>query len=144
MDEKNFTLAEKWFRKAVELRSDFRSALFNLALLLSEARRPKDALPFLKQLRQCYENILRYESNNVQALHNLCVVHVERGLMEEAEACLEKASALAPSEQYVTQHLDIVRARRLQMLKKASQSKKITSANSDAKQNINKSPNLQT
>ncbi|GFV37742.1 protein O-mannosyl-transferase Tmtc3 [Trichonephila clavipes] len=172
MDEKNFTLAEKWFRKAVELRSDFRSALFNLALLLSEARRPKDALPFLKQLRQyhpdhvkglillgdiyinsikdldaaqeCYESILRYESNNVQALHNLCVVHVERGLMEEAEACLEKASALAPSEQYVTQHLDIVRARRLQMLKKASQNKKITSANSDAKENNNKTQNLQT
>ncbi|GFQ73481.1 protein O-mannosyl-transferase Tmtc3 [Trichonephila clavata] len=172
MDEKNFTLAEKWFRKAVELKSDFRSALFNLALLLSEARRPKDALPFLKQLRQyhpdhvkglillgdiyinnikdldaaqeCYESILRYESNNVQALHNLCVVHVERGFMEEAEACLEKASALAPSEQYVTQHLDIVRARRLQMLKKAAQSTKITSTNSDSKENQYKSPNLQT
>ncbi|GFT82339.1 protein O-mannosyl-transferase TMTC3 [Nephila pilipes] len=52
MDEKNFTLAEKWFRKAVELRSDFRSALFNLALLLSEARRPNDALPYLMQLRE--------------------------------------------------------------------------------------------
>ncbi|GFU35013.1 protein O-mannosyl-transferase Tmtc3, partial [Nephila pilipes] len=52
MDEKNFTLAEKWFRKAVEIRSDFRSALFNLALLLSEARRPNDALPYLMQLRE--------------------------------------------------------------------------------------------
>ncbi|CAL1282072.1 unnamed protein product [Larinioides sclopetarius] len=165
MDEKNFTLAEKWFRKAVELRSDFRSALFNLALLLSEARRPKDALPFLQQLREyhpdhvkglillgdiyinsikdldaaqeCYESILRYEPGNVQALHNLCVVHVERGLMEEAEVCLEKASALAPNEHYVTQHLDIVRTRRQQMLKRTSKM-----ATENIASNVNKDSTL--
>ncbi|XP_035226369.1 protein O-mannosyl-transferase Tmtc3-like isoform X2 [Stegodyphus dumicola] len=146
MDDKNLTLAEKWFRRAVELKADFRSALFNLALLLSEARRPLEALPFLQQLRkhhpdhvkglillgdiyinavkdldaaqECYKSILVQEPNNVQALHNLCVVHVERGLMAEAESCLEKASALAPNEYYVTQHLEIVRSRRLQILKR--------------------------
>ncbi|XP_054720816.1 protein O-mannosyl-transferase Tmtc3-like [Uloborus diversus] len=137
MDEKNYTLAEKWFRKAVELKRDFRSALFNLALLLSEAQKPEEALPFLQQLnkyhpdhvkglilmgdiyintiknldeaQRCYENILEQDPHNVQALHNLCVVHVERGLMEEAENCLQRTSQLAPKEHYVKQHLDIVR-----------------------------------
>ncbi|GFX90634.1 protein O-mannosyl-transferase Tmtc3 [Trichonephila clavipes] len=50
MDEKNITLAEKWFQKAVQIREDFRSALFNLALLLSEAGRPLEAIPFLHRL----------------------------------------------------------------------------------------------
>lgn len=36
----------------LQMRSDFRSALFNLALLLSEAKRPNDALPFLQKLRE--------------------------------------------------------------------------------------------
>ncbi|GFU23086.1 protein O-mannosyl-transferase Tmtc3, partial [Nephila pilipes] len=97
----------------------------------------------LDAAQECYESILRYESNNVQALHNLCVVHVERGLMEKAEACLEKASALAPTEQYVSQHLDIVRARRLQMLKKrslTSQSRRIGAANDVLKESHDKSP----
>ncbi|XP_054711432.1 protein O-mannosyl-transferase Tmtc3-like [Uloborus diversus] len=140
MDEKNFTLAEKWFQKAVQIREDFRSALFNLALLLSEAGRPMEAVPFLHRLlryhpdhvkglillgdiyinsirdldaaQKCYENILSQEPENVQALHNLCVVYVERGHLQEAETCLERASALAPHERYVNDHLEIVRARR--------------------------------
>ncbi|GFR32178.1 protein O-mannosyl-transferase Tmtc3 [Trichonephila clavata] len=140
MDEKNITLAEKWFQKAVQIREDFRSALFNLALLLSEAGRPMEAIPFLHRLlrhhpdhvkglillgdiyintirdldaaQECYENILRQEPQNVQALHNLCVVHVERGVLKEAEECLERASAMAPNERYIIDHLEIVRQRR--------------------------------
>ena len=36
MDNKDIEAAEHWFKKAVEVMPDFRSALFNLALLLSE------------------------------------------------------------------------------------------------------------
>ena len=36
MDNKDVVAAEHWFKKAVEVMPDFRSALFNLALLLSE------------------------------------------------------------------------------------------------------------
>ncbi|CAG0917867.1 unnamed protein product [Notodromas monacha] len=50
MDDGDVASAEAWFRKAVDVREDFRSALFNLALLLSEARRPLEAVPFLNQL----------------------------------------------------------------------------------------------
>ena len=36
--------------QAVELKEDFRSALFNLALLLTDDGRPLEAAPFLNQL----------------------------------------------------------------------------------------------
>ena len=44
----------------------------------------------------------------MQGQHNLCVVHVERGELEEGKECLELALALAPGEQYIRNHLDIV------------------------------------
>lgn len=36
--------------QAIELKEDFRSALFNLALLLTDDQRPLEAAPFLNQL----------------------------------------------------------------------------------------------
>lgn len=140
MDEGDAECAERWFRAAVHLKPDFRSALFNLALLLADRRRPLEAAPFLKQLvrhhpdhvkalvllgdiyinsvkdldaaESCYRRILELEAENVQALHNLCVVAVERGELATAETCLERAAALAPHEHYIQRHLAVVRARR--------------------------------
>ncbi|CAG0896108.1 unnamed protein product [Cyprideis torosa] len=137
MDSGNITKAEQWFRLAVEKKEDFRSALFNLALLLSEAHRPFEAVPFLNQLlkfhpdhlkalillgdvfinhmkdldaaEKCYERILTLDPNHVQGLHNLCVVYVERGELERAEPCFSRAHLLAPSEGYILKHLEIVR-----------------------------------
>lgn len=48
----------------------------------------------------------------MQALHNLCVVAVERGKLAAAEECLARAAALAPHEHYIQRHLAVVRARR--------------------------------
>ncbi|XP_023239347.1 transmembrane and TPR repeat-containing protein CG4050-like [Centruroides sculpturatus] len=148
MDNRDVSEAEKCFRKAIELRDDFRSALFNLALLLSDAHRPFEAVPVLKQLlknhpdhvkglillgdiyinhvrnldaaKQCYEDILSLEPSNIQALHNLCVVYVERGLLLEAESCLKKAVSIAPHEEYVQRHLKIVKDRLKQQEDKQS------------------------
>lgn len=50
MDDKNIEEAENWFRLAVHLKHDFRSALFNLALLLADDHRPLEAASFLNQL----------------------------------------------------------------------------------------------
>ncbi|XP_068627864.1 protein O-mannosyl-transferase Tmtc3 [Battus philenor] len=139
MDEGDAECAERWFRAAVHLKPDFRSALFNLALLLADRRRPLEAAPFLKQLvrhhpdhvkalvllgdiyinsvkdldaaESCYRRILELEPDNVQALHNLCVVAVERGKLAVAEECLTRAAALAPHEHYIQRHLAVVRAR---------------------------------
>lgn len=44
-------------------------------------------------------------------MHNLCVVHVERGKLLEAQSCLEQAHSLAPEEDYIIKHLNIVRNR---------------------------------
>ncbi|KAG8188762.1 hypothetical protein JTE90_012233 [Oedothorax gibbosus] len=140
MDDKKIVAAENWFKKAVELKKNFRSALFNLALLLSDDHRPLEAVPFLKQLlkhhpdhikgltllgdvyinhlkdlnaaQKCYERILSLDPSNVQATHNLCVVWVESGLLAQAESCLLRAVSLAPGEEYLLRHLAIVQARR--------------------------------
>ncbi|XP_077528766.1 protein O-mannosyl-transferase Tmtc3-like isoform X2 [Haemaphysalis longicornis] len=139
MDDKKVEDAERWFHSAIQAKADFRSALFNLALLLTDSDRPLEAVPHLQRLlqshpdhikglillgdiyinhmkdldkaQQCYERILSLEPLHVQALHNLCVVQVERGALFEAEACLLKALKLAPAESYVAKHLAIVRNR---------------------------------
>ncbi|XP_057659425.1 protein O-mannosyl-transferase Tmtc3-like [Diorhabda carinulata] len=139
MDDKNIEEAENWFRRAVHLKADFRSALFNLALLLADDQRPLEAAPFLNQLvkyhpdhvkglillgdiyinnikdldaaENCYRRILELEPDNIQGLHNLCVVHVERGKLLEAQSCLQEAHKLAPGEDYVLRHLQIVQNR---------------------------------
>ncbi|KAF5297988.1 hypothetical protein FQA39_LY11863 [Lamprigera yunnana] len=139
MDDKNIEEAEHWFRRAVHLKADFRSALFNLALLLADDHRPLEAAPFLNQLvkyhsdhikglillgdiyinnikdldaaENCYKRILELDPVNIQGLHNLCVVYVERGKLLEAETCLEQTHKLAPGEDYVLRHLQIVKNR---------------------------------
>ena len=136
MDAKDLAAAEQWFRKAVHVKPDFRSALFNLALLLSESSKPLAAEPVLHQLlehypghvkglillgdlyvnhhgdlaaaEKCYQLILEIEPNNVQAHHNLCVVMVEAGDLDNAKTCLERVANLAPNEGYVNRHLRIV------------------------------------
>ena len=60
---------------------------------------------------QNFLTILQTEPDNVQANHNLCVVYVERGDLYRAEKCLVAAVQLAPHEEYIQQHLQIVRTR---------------------------------
>jgi tetratricopeptide (TPR) repeat protein len=139
MDNKDSTAAEKWFRKAVEVKPDFRSALFNLALLLSETGRSLESAPFLQTLlwhnpdhvkglillgdlyvnhlrdlpaaERCYRHILRVDPDNIQAQHNLCVVMVEAGDLPLARDCLRETLARAPTEEYIAKHLAIVEDR---------------------------------
>ncbi|XP_023716929.1 protein O-mannosyl-transferase Tmtc3 [Cryptotermes secundus] len=139
MDDQDIAGAEHWFRRAIQMKEDFRSALFNLALLLADDHRPLEAAPFLNQLvklhpdhvkglillgdiyinnikdldaaENCYKRILQLDPENIQGLHNLCVVYVERGNLLRAEACLTHAYRLAPNEEYVLRHLNVVRSR---------------------------------
>lgn len=139
MDEGDVPAAEHWFRQAILIKEDFRAALFNLALLLADDHRPLQAAPFLNQLvrfhpdhvkalillgdiyinnikdldaaENCYKRILQLDPDNTQGMHNLCVVYVERGLLKEAEVCLQKAHQMAPHEDYIVRHLKIVQNR---------------------------------
>lgn len=54
---------------------------------------------------------MQLDPTNIQGLHNLCVVMVERGKLGLAAQCLEHAAALAPHQDYVQRHLSIVRTR---------------------------------
>lgn len=117
MDAGKLAEAENWFKQAISLKKDFRSALFNLALLLADQDRPLEAIEPLHQLlehhpghikalillgdiytnhqrdldmaEECYNRILRVDAVHVQARHNLCVVWVEKGLLATAETCLQ-------------------------------------------------------
>ncbi|KAL2719563.1 protein O-mannosyl-transferase Tmtc3-like isoform X1 [Vespula squamosa] len=139
MDDRDTGSAERWFRNAVALKEDFRSALFNLALLLADEQRPLEAVPFLNQLvrfypdhvkglillgdiyinnikdldaaENSYRTILQLDPTNIQGLHNLCVVMVERGKLGLAVQCLEHAAKMAPHQDYVHRHLAVVKAR---------------------------------
>lgn len=135
--------AEEWFTKAVALQSHFRSATFNLALLLSNTDRALEALPHLRRLlfyhpdhlkgltllcdilinqakdmpqaESCYTRILHLDPANIQAKHNLCVVYVELGQLDKAEDCLLQVGQLVPHHHYIDRHLKIVRLRILKM-----------------------------
>lgn len=60
---------------------------------------------------QCYKRILQLDPVNIQGLHNLCVVYVERGKLAKAQECLQHAHQLAPTEDYILRHLQIVQTR---------------------------------
>ncbi|MBZ3878819.1 Transmembrane and TPR repeat-containing protein 3 [Sciurus carolinensis] len=137
MDDKKDTEAEIWMKKAIKLQADFRSALFNLALLYSQTAKELKALPILEELlryypdhikglilkgdilmnqkkdilgaKKCFEKILEMDPSNVQGKHNLCVVYFEEKDLLKAERCLVETLALAPHEEYIQRHLSIVR-----------------------------------
>ncbi|XP_022258196.1 transmembrane and TPR repeat-containing protein CG4050-like [Limulus polyphemus] len=138
LENGNPASAERWFRKAIEMNPSDRSALFNLALLLTKENRHPEALDFLKQLLKhhsshvkgllllgdiyitqmknldeaetCYKKILQVDPNNVQGLHNLCVVYLHRGQLKQAERCFLEALQLAPTADYISHHLRLVRS----------------------------------
>ncbi|GFR06434.1 protein O-mannosyl-transferase Tmtc3 [Trichonephila clavata] len=137
LDSKDFVNAERCFKKALLKKPDSREALFNLALLLSEQHRHKEALSFLEQLlrhhpghinglilladinvnhlknldvaEECYKKVLKIDPVNQKALHNLCVLHFERQDFAMAERCLSHTLSLHPTVPYIRQHLQVVR-----------------------------------
>lgn len=139
MDANEDEAAERWMKKAIRLQPGFRSALFNLALLYSQSKRETDALPVLDELlryhsdhikglilkgdilmnhkkdtqgaKLCFERIVALDPTNVQGKHNLCVVYFEERDLPKAESCLVETLALAPNEEYVKRHLNIVRSK---------------------------------
>ncbi|CAL1294996.1 unnamed protein product [Larinioides sclopetarius] len=137
MQDRDTASAENYFRKALQLRTDFDAALFNLALVLHETRRPLEAVPYLQRLKnrhlkglvllgniyfndlknysaaqQCYELILKKDPNHIPALHNLCAALFQLDQLEAAESCLLRAKKLAPQERYIDHHLKLVQQRR--------------------------------
>ncbi|XP_046581370.1 protein O-mannosyl-transferase TMTC3-like isoform X2 [Haliotis rubra] len=156
MDDKDFIAAEKYFKRALEIRKNFPSGLFNMALMLvNDMNRPADALGYLRTLlqykpdhikglilmgdlnvnfvkdlkaaQQNFEAVLALDPNHVQGSHNLCVVYVEQGDLLKAEKCLVHAHNLAPEEDYIKQHLNIVRGK-IQQIRKQMASQKAQAA----------------
>lgn len=71
---------------------------------------------------QCYKRILQLDPVNVQGLHNLCVVYVERGKLAKAQECMLHVRQLAPTEDYILRHLQIVQTRIAKLMRSAGNS----------------------
>ena len=65
----------------------------------------------LSLAEHCFRQAIAADPMDVQSNHNLCVVFVEKNLLKEAEKCLIHAAKLGPKEEYIKQHLAIVRTR---------------------------------
>jgi protein O-mannosyl-transferase len=72
---------------------------------------------------QCYKRILQLDPVNIQGLHNLCVVYVERGFLMKAYACLHETLRLAPTEEYIQKHLQIIETRLTKLKTQTSSSR---------------------
>lgn len=139
-DFKNFFEAERHYLLALKKDGTSRSSLFNIALLYyNELKRAKESLSFVKTLLKhhpthvkghllagdIYLNSMKntelaedafrraheLEPNNVQALHNLCVVLVTKGDLKAAHKCLTHAMTMAPNDTTIRDHLTIVQQR---------------------------------
>lgn len=153
MDRHNYKSAEKHIKKCLEQEPTFRSALFNLALMLvNNLKKPLEAVGYLDTLLKAYPDhtkgmmllgdinvnvqkdlaaaeknfkaVVDLEPDNIQANHNLCVVMVEKGDLFRAEKCLTKVHNMAPKEQYIINHLNIVRTKLNQAIKARQEQKK--------------------
>lgn len=92
MDDRDVAGAEHWFRQAVQLKEDFRSALFNLALLLADDHRPLEAAPFLNQL-------VKYHPDHVKGLILLGDIYINT--IKDLDAAENVSVHIIPSVMFV-------------------------------------------
>lgn len=85
----NFGLAEKNFRKAVEVRSDNASAWLGLAASL-------DQLGRFDFSDRAYKQLVQLKSNNARVLNNMGYSHLLRGDYQKARSLLNRAQQLDP------------------------------------------------
>ena len=87
--KKNFGLAEKNFRKAVEIRSDNASAWLGLAASL-------DQLGQFSSADVAYEQVVELKPNNARVLNNMGYSNLLRGDYANARRLLNRAQSLDP------------------------------------------------
>ncbi|KAI8479479.1 Protein O-mannosyl-transferase tmtc3 [Branchiostoma belcheri] len=121
MDDKNFTAADQWFRHSIQIKRDLEALPYLDQLLLHFPHHSKglilkgniimNKVKDVEGAKKCFEKILETEPKNIQANHNLCVVYFEQGDLYRAEKCLAQAHELAPHEDYIVNHWNIVRGK---------------------------------
>jgi tetratricopeptide (TPR) repeat protein len=100
----NTDLAEKEYRKAIELNFYSFSAHYNLANLLMDMQRYENAL---KEYKIC----LKLKNDDAMVHNNLGVIYQHKNYLDEAAEEFEKASHLDPANKMFAENLTNVRAR---------------------------------
>lgn len=96
MDDRNTEEAEHFFRRAIHIKQDFRSALFNLALLLADDHRPLEAAPFLNQL-------VKYHPDHVKGLILLGDIYINNLKdIDAAESVSRRHEGWSTSKTFLT------------------------------------------
>jgi tetratricopeptide (TPR) repeat protein len=88
-DQNNLPLAIAFYRKAIEARSDFFEAYFNLGKLYQDQDCLDDAIA-------CYREALQIRPDFYQACYNMGIALYAQGKLEHAMACYQEALALKP------------------------------------------------
>ena len=87
---------------------------------------------------QSFRKVIELEPNNIEAMHNLCVVFVEKGYLLEAEKCLAHVHKVSPNEEYILNHLNLVRAKIKEYMDKQKAAKEGNTAESGQGQDSQK------
>lgn len=90
-DEKDFFSAERYYRKAIELKPDFADAFINLGLLLSKDENCRT------EAEELYRKAIKLQSDYAEAYYNLGVLlSKDENRQTEAEELYRKAIELRP------------------------------------------------
>ncbi|KAL5009556.1 hypothetical protein ScPMuIL_011861 [Solemya velum] len=121
-DDSRLLEADELLKNAVSMRPDYIKGYINRGDIMVRLGRFYVLVMFgpynLKNIREKnFQRIVDLEPNNIQAIHNLCVVYVEKQDLITAEKCLSHVHDMAPEEEYITRHLNIVRTRLNEIIK---------------------------
>lgn len=97
----DYTRAEHYFRKAVDLLPTFPTALINLSQCLVHKQETKEALTLLR-------HVLELDPHNSQALNTLGVINQGEGKLGEAKTCFEAALLYCPKNGEYQDNLALV------------------------------------
>lgn len=97
----NFGLAEKNFRKAVEVRSDNATAWLGLAASL-------DQLGRFEFSDRAYKQLVQLKSNNARVLNNMGYSHLLRGDYQKARNLLNRAQQIDPQLEEVQGNIHLL------------------------------------
>ncbi len=93
--------AEKWFRKAIELKPDYAEAHYNLGVILND-------LGKIKEAELSYRKAIEINPDYAEARYNLGIILKNLGKLKEAELSYRKAIEIKPDYAEAYSNLGII------------------------------------
>jgi predicted O-linked N-acetylglucosamine transferase (SPINDLY family) len=95
--EENWTEAERYFRKAIDLKSDYAAAYGFLGEVLKALGREQEGqLATMRAVEIALFNVVKFDPDNASAQNNLGIHLYAKGQLADAERCYRRAIELDP------------------------------------------------